>query len=181
LSNKAAPASHLIADTVCDQPFYINASFTFAGAKTFREMCFYTFVPFCSRWLVKTFSNSARSVLIHCAEDVVIYGRVGKSFADVKLRINLLKTHLGFVTAFWHCEFETFIKTMGVSKLLSGTNGSPVKHLNRLLIFSTKLLFKYTRHVEQVDPYNSSHGINKYEQQVILLTFTMMASKNMAK
>ncbi|KRZ26008.1 hypothetical protein T4B_7865, partial [Trichinella pseudospiralis] len=139
LSNKAAPASHLIADTVCDQPFYINASFTFAGAKTFREMCFYTFVPFCSRWLVKTFSNSARSVLIHCAEDVVIYGRVGKSFADVKLRINLLKTHLGFVTAFWHCEFETFIKTMGVSKLLSGTNGSPVKHLNRLLIFSTKI------------------------------------------
>ncbi|KRZ65734.1 hypothetical protein T10_9437 [Trichinella papuae] len=94
LSSEAGPASHLIAGTVCDQPIYINASFTFAGAKTFREKCLYPFVLICSRCLAKEFSDSAPSVLIQCADDVVIHGRVGKNFADVELRINLLETHL---------------------------------------------------------------------------------------
>ncbi|KRZ10630.1 hypothetical protein T11_10638 [Trichinella zimbabwensis] len=82
--------------TMCDHPIYINASFTFAGAKTFREKCLYPFVLICSRCLAKEFSDSARSVLIQCAGDVVIHGRVGKNFADVELRINLLETHLRF-------------------------------------------------------------------------------------
>ncbi|KRZ65732.1 hypothetical protein T10_4849 [Trichinella papuae] len=63
-ASEAGPASHLIAGTVCDQPIYINASFTFAGAKTFREKCLYPFVPICSRCLAKEFSDSARSALM---------------------------------------------------------------------------------------------------------------------
>ncbi|KRZ65382.1 hypothetical protein T10_9966 [Trichinella papuae] len=95
---------------MCDQPIYINASFTFAGAKTFREKCLYPFVLICSRCLAKEFSDSAPSVLIQCADDVM--WNCASTCLKHTCGCDIQIVESFSETAFSHCKFETFIEAM---------------------------------------------------------------------
>ncbi|KRY92211.1 hypothetical protein T4D_15553 [Trichinella pseudospiralis] len=63
-----------------------GSSFAFAGAKNLRQKCLHAFI---------LISNSARSVLIQCAEDVLKHGHVSRNLANVELRFSFLEPHLG--------------------------------------------------------------------------------------
>ncbi|KRX33837.1 hypothetical protein T05_443 [Trichinella murrelli] len=61
-----------------------------------RQMskCHYALVLIRSRWMAKKVGDSARSIQIQCADDVVIHGHIGRNLADVQLRRKLLEPHL---------------------------------------------------------------------------------------